>query len=160
MIRSFYFHAYTFSFLALIAASPLGAQVTRDYGDHQSSTLTGKAWEALNQGDLDGALDYVSKCISMYEAEAKTMQASLSSFPANEPKEETLRFWALNDVGTCYFIRGEILVRKGDKSGAAIAYKTCAESFSYAQCWDPKGWFWRPGITARQKALELQFDAE
>jgi hypothetical protein len=140
-----------------LAVSPAAAQV--DFGDHRSETLTAKAWDALGRHDLDAALTYVNKCISMYEAEAKKMQASLSAFPANEPKEETFRYWALNDVGTCFFIKGEILKQKADSKGATEAYGKSAE-LSYAQCWDPKGWFWRPGEAAKQKILELSFDAQ
>lgn len=143
--------------LALLASSaPLLAAV--DFGDHSSSTITTKAWEALGRKSLDDALTCVDKCIALYEAEAKKMQASLTSFPKNDPKEETFKFWALNDVGTCCFIKGEILMQKGDKAGAKAAYEKCVNDFKYAQCWDTQGWFWKPAEAARQKIVELELD--
>lgn len=157
-------NALLFVSICLSIAAPLKSsaqlQPSVDYGDHKSSTLTSKAWEALNQGNLDAALSYVSKCISMYEAEAKTMQASLSAYPATEPKEEAFKYWALNDVGTCYFIKGEVLLKKSDRQGAIAAFEACSRDFSYCQCWDPRGWFWRPGQSAKQKVVELNFDAQ
>jgi tetratricopeptide (TPR) repeat protein len=131
-----------------------------DFGDHASSTLTARAWEAYNRGALDEALPYIAKCIELYEAEARTMQQSLTAFPSGDSPEIVHAFWALNDVGTSYFLKGEILLKQGDRSGAIAAFDRLARDFSYAQCWDPKGWFWRPGEAARQKVVEMQFDAE
>lgn len=142
----------------LVAVQVVHAQV--DFGDHTSSTLTGKAWDALGRADLDAAMIYVDKCILMYEGEAKRMQSSLASFPANEPKEETFKYWALNDVGTCYFIKGEILTRQNNPAAAKASYEKVAQQFTFAQCWDPKGWFWKPGEAAKQKAVEIGFDAQ
>lgn len=129
-----------------------------DFGDHGSATLTEKAWNSLASQDVDAVLAYADKCISLYEAEAKTMQASLTAFPSSEPKEETTRYWALNDVGTCYFIKGQALLIRSDRQGAKAAFEKCANEFGYSQCWDPKGWFWKPADAARQKLVELTFD--
>ena len=142
----------------VLLTTPTMAQI--DFGDHASSTLTTKAWEAMGRGELDTALTYANQCISMYETEAFRMQASLSAFPANDPPETTFAYWALNDVGTCYFIKGEIFLKKSDTKAALEAFTKCAERFSYSQCWDTRGWFWRPGVSAKQKVLELSFDAE
>lgn len=140
-----------------LAAWPARAQI--DFGDHTSSTLTTKAWEALGRGDIDATLTYVNKCISMYEAEAKAMQASLSGFVPTEPREGVFEYWALNDVGTCYFIKGEALLKRGDTAGAKAAFDTVVNQFGYAQCWDTRGWFWKPADAAKQKSVELEFDA-
>lgn len=144
--------------MTILLALPPGYGQEIDFGDHRSTTLTSKAWDALGSGNLTAAMTYVEKCISLYQEEAKSMEASLSTFPANEPKEETFKYWALNDVGTCYFIMGEILMKQGNTMGAKNAYDTCARDFSFAQCWDPKGWFWKPGEAAKQKSLELEYD--
>jgi hypothetical protein len=154
-------HARCLVFVAVgLFAGPYTVRAEVDFGDHSSSTLTTKAWDALGTGDLEDALAYVAKCISMYEAEAKKMQASLTDYPSNDPKEETFKYWALNDVGTCYFIKGEVLLKKGDTAGAKTAFETCANDFKFCQCWDPKGWFWKPADAARQKVVELEYDEE
>jgi hypothetical protein len=148
--------------LLLIACfiTPFAPAAEPDFGDHASSTLVTKAWESLGRGELDLAMTYVGKCIELYETEALRMQASLLAFPPTDPPEKTFAYWALNDVGTSYFIKGEILARQGNPAAAKIAYERCAGSFSYSQCWDTRGWFWKPGETAKQKALEMAFDAE
>ena len=47
----------------------------QDFGDHSSATLTGKAWEALNAGNHKMVMAYTNKCVEMYLAKAKEMQA-------------------------------------------------------------------------------------
>jgi len=136
------------------------APAAPDFGDHQSSTLTSKAWEAMAQQNFDDALAYVAKCEELYGAEAKAMQAALTDYAPTDPPEEATKHWALNDVGTAVFIKGEVLLKKGDKAGALAAYTALVKDYRFAQCWDPKGWFWKPAEAAKQKIVELQFEAE
>lgn len=146
--------------IVLLAACAMlwPAAAAPDFGDHKSETLTTKAWKAHGSGNAEDALAYVAKCVELYEAEAKKMQAALKELPANEPKEETFKRWALNDVGTCLFIKGEVLLKKGDKKGAKEALSKLVAEFRFAQCWDEKGWFWKPADAAKQKLVELEFD--
>lgn len=148
--------------VAVLLTVSVGLQGTAwaapDFGDYKSETLTTRAWKALESQSLDDGLAYVGKCAELYEAEAKKMQASLKDYPPNQPSEETFKYWALNDVGTCYFIKGEILLKKGDKKGAKEAYGRVASDFKFAQCWDTKGWFWKPVDAAKKKIVELEFD--
>ena len=99
-------------------------------------------------------------CMELYAKEAKKMQASLKDYPANEPKEETEKYWALNDVGTCLFIKGEVLLKKKDTAGAKAAFRELLKEYKFAQTWDPNGWFWKPAEAAKQKLVELDFDDE
>jgi len=127
-----------------------------DLGDSSSSTLTTKAWGALLAKNYPAVLGYTNKCIELYKDQALKMQAGLKE---KAPKESANQYWALNDVGTCYFIQGKALDDQGDKKGAIAAYKTLADTLSFAQCWDTKGWFWSPADGARKRLAELQFDA-
>lgn len=145
--------------LTLACAAPAFAV---DFGDSSSATLTSKAWAASN-GKADDALACVDQCIKLYEAEALKMQAALTAAggkPANEAREATSARWALNDVGTCLFIKGNLLLAKGDKEGAKAAYAKLAKTMPDAQCWDTKGWFWGPAAAAKQKLVELELDAK
>jgi hypothetical protein len=136
-------------------AAPEAAGPKLDFGDFSSSTLTTKAWEAQGAGNAEAAIAYAGKCIEMYAAEAKKMQAALTA-PA--PKETAFEHWALNDVGTSLFITG--LAKEGsDKKGALAAYKDLVANYSYAQCWDTKGWFWSPADAAKGKLKTLEFEA-
>jgi hypothetical protein len=145
-------------FASLVFSQPASAAV--DFGDYRSETLTTAAWKAMESRNLDDALTYANKCIEMYEGEARKMQDALKELPARETKEETFKRWALNDVGTCYFIKGMTLEKKGDKNGAKEAYKTLADDFKFSRCWDPKGWFWAPADVAKKKVVELEFDSK
>ena len=130
----------------------------QDFGDRSSATLTGKAWEALNAGDHAMVKAYTDKCIDMYLAKAKEMQSGLTALPTGS-QEEVSKYWALNDVGTCLFIKGQSLQKKGDKAGAKKAFKTLVDELKYSQCWDSNGWFWSPAGAAKKILVELEFEA-
>ena len=123
-----------------------------DFGDYSSSFLTTQAWKALNGGDTDSVLVYTDKILQLYADQAKKMQGSLTEY-AWESKDKIFSYWALNDVGTALFIRGEALKKAGRTAEAKKAYQTLVNDYFYAQCWDPNGWFWKPAEAAQQ-ALE------
>ena len=95
----------------------------------------------------------------MFEAKAVEMQAGITEPVNTQDKEKVFANWALNDVGTCYFILGQVLEKSGDKKGAVEAYKKLTEKLPAAQCWDPKGWFWKPADAAKGKLKALEFEA-
>lgn len=138
------------------AAPAPAAAPALDFGDFSSAALTGKAWKALESKDYPSVAGYTGKCIESFKSQAIEMQGSLKEAPG---KDDANKYWALNDVGTCYFISGKALDDSGDKKGAIAAYKFLVDNLSFAQCWDPKGWFWKPAEAARKRLTELQFDA-
>lgn len=146
----------------LLACGPLAVVTARvasaqDFGDHTSATLTGKAWKALGDGQPDGALVYTAKCRELYAGEAEKQQKSLADFAAAEKAHD---YWALNDVGTCLFIEGQVHEKAGRTKEAVAAYKSLADNYGFCQCWDTKGWFWRPAEAAAARVKELAFDAK
>lgn len=124
-----------------------------DYGDYSSATLMIKGWEALGEGKYEDAVKLTEKCVELYEERARKMQASLSEKPSADVVND---YWALNDVGTCYFIKGEALTKLGKKAEAVVAYKTVRDDLYYAQAWDPKGWHWSPSDAAYPKIQMLE----
>jgi hypothetical protein len=122
-----------------------------EFGDFKSSTLVGKAWGALGQGDLEGVLAYTNKCLELYAQQAQDMQNSLTDFPPVEDKDKVFSFWALNDVATSLFIQGEAY-RKAEKvEEAKTAFRTVSTVYKFGQTWDPQGWFWKPSEAAKEK---------
>ena len=124
-----------------------------DFGDYTSETLTTKAWKALEANDHKGVEIYTKKCIQLYEADAKKQQASLTE-PA--PNDKAFNYWALNDVATSYFIYGDSLKAQNRFKEAAAAYERVLNDFSFAKCWDPKGWFWSVAKAATGRINELK----
>ena len=134
-----------------------------DFGDYTSMTLTVKAWHALGAKDLESVEAYTAKCIDLYSAEAKKQQkknADGTERTAYEPKETAFNPWALNDVGTCHFIRGEAYMNEKDWIKAEKEFQTILDKCSYAQCWDPKGWFWKPAVGARGRLNKIRVEKE
>ena len=132
----------------MVAAPSGGSSGEYDFGDFTSQTLTTKAWQALENNEYAAAEAYAKKCLSLYEKQAVQQASSLSDFA---PKDKAFNYWALNDVGTCYFILGKIHLANGRVAEAQEALNTVIEKFRFAQCWDPKGWFWKVAEAASDK---------
>lgn len=119
-----------------------------DFGDYKSSTLTGKAWDALKQNRVMAADVYASKCIELYSEQASEQQISLKDFPSEGLEWE---YWALNDVGTCLFIKGQALAKLGKQAESERAFQDILGRYRFAQCWDNSGgWFWKVADAARK----------
>lgn len=143
--------------VALSVVGSFAMTNAQDFGDHTSATLAGKAWQSLGEGKHHLVAAYADKCRELYEAEATKQQASLSDFA---PADTAHSYWALNDVGTCLFIAGESLAQQGKTKEAVAAYKKLVDDFGFCQCWDTKGWFWKPAEAAVGKLKQLEFDAK
>ena len=130
-----------------------------DFGDYRSVTLVVNAWKALDEEKLDEVFVYTDKCIKLYSQEAARMQKTLQGYPEGSD-EEIFAYWALNDVATAYFIQGEAYQRKGEAAKAREAFEKIIDEFSYGQCWDPKGWFWKPAEAAANRLNSLEEDAD
>ncbi len=137
------------------AVSPAAAKL--DFGDFASSTITTKAWGALEAKNYDDAVAYTAKCIDTFKPQALAMQKALAA-PTTD-KDETFKQWALNDVGTCYYIQGQAYEKAGKQKDAVAAYKALADSLAFAQCYDTKGWFWKPADAAKDRLKALEFDS-
>ncbi len=125
-----------------------------DFGDYSSSFLTTQAWKALGADKSDEVTAYVGKTVDLYGTKARDMQNSLTEYPW-ESKDKIFEYWALNDVGTALYIQGEALRKAGKNVEAKQAYQKLVDQYYYAQCWDPKGWFWKPAEAAQQALDEL-----
>ena len=130
-----------------------------DFGDYTSQTLTTKAWNSLNAKKYDDATVFAKTCIKAFEKQAIEMQDSLKAPVDASDKDAVSSKWALNDVGTCYFILGQALEKQGKNAEALKAYKQLIKTVSFAQCWDPQGWFWKPADAAAKQIKLLDFEA-
>ncbi|MBI4342026.1 MAG: hypothetical protein HY599_01520 [Candidatus Omnitrophica bacterium] len=90
--------------------------------------------------------------MELYEEEAKKQQASLTEFA---PKEKVFNYWALNDVATSHFIYGESLMAQQRYQEAKKIFDKIVNEFSFAQCWDPKGWFWKVAVASRGRLNKI-----
>lgn len=142
---------------AAAPATAPAAPPALDFGDFSSQAITGKAWDAYNAKNYVNAKAYAQKCIDSFKDQAVAMQKALTA-PATE-KEEVFKSWALNDVGACYFILGQSLEAEGKAKEAIVPFKFLVENLSFAQCWDAKGWFWKPADAAGERVKALEFDA-
>lgn len=132
----------------------LGKRETKEYdfGDDTSNTLTIKAWEALNHKDEKGVFLFTERCVKLYADEAKKQGEALADYP---DRANIDMYQQMNDVGACYFIRGEFFKYKKDWQKALKSYQTLIDKYQFAQYWDPRGWYWKPAEIARDEIRKI-----
>ena len=135
------------------SAAPAAA-ASLDFGDFSSAAITNKAWGALSARRYEDAIAYTSKCIEMFKGKAVEMQKALNAAPTD--KDQTFAQWALNDVGTCYYIQAKAYEGKAQPKEALADYQLLSDHLGYAQCWDPKGWFWKPAEAAKERLQDAR----
>jgi hypothetical protein len=125
--------------------------------------LTTCAWNLLNEGRYEETIIVAKECIDTFEGQALREQqeftASGSPTPpigavSEEEKNKILPRGALNDVATCYFIKGQALEKSNRISEAKEAYRG-AQQFPDARTWDPAGFFWSPAQAASDRLARL-----
>jgi hypothetical protein len=111
-----------------------------DFSDSSHWNLTVSAWESLAQKDFEGVSAYANKCLELYEPKAKEMALGMKSFSRSGHEDD---FALVNDVATSHYIMGEAYMKLGRTGDAVKEFNYVIETYPYAQCWDPKGWFWK-----------------
>jgi len=146
--------ALTLLFVGMAFCFPTAA-LAYNFGDYRSATLASKGWESLEEGDIEAVLAYTNKCLELYTAKAKEMQESLTEYPTGLEKD-IFSYWALNDVATCLYIQGEAYRRADMLDEAKEAYQKIIDEVKFGQCWDVKGWFWKPAEAAQEKLAMIE----
>ena len=127
--------------IGFIAVGCGGGSPSVDFGDQSIGNLV---WGTYHYGfvdkDADKALAFADKALELYGAEARSIQASLSEFPATDPPEETFKYNTLNNVAAAVLAKGQILADQGDHEGAREAFTMVVEDFGYAQVQDLGEW--------------------
>lgn len=144
----------TFSYLFWESTVPLNVR------------LTTKAWRFYNKGKYDMAITYAERCINEYKGGANREQHKLGQERASLPpvgkvsdKQEREKIWErglLNDVATCFYIKGRSLEALGQRQEAIAAHGETSK-YTYARCWDPKvKIFWSPAEASLDRLQILE----
>ncbi|MBU0710249.1 MAG: hypothetical protein KJ793_06040 [Candidatus Omnitrophica bacterium] len=119
-----------------------------------SGELITKAWEVHGKREIEATFKYTQQLIDLYKERADKEQASLTELPKN--KEEIEAVQILNDVATAYFIQAESYMRQEKLEEAKKIFQLVIDKYSYAQAWDPRGWFWQLSQAAKQSIQKLE----
>jgi len=111
-----------------------------------------KAWEASSQNNFEEVERLTNECVATYSEKAKQQQASLTGF-ADKGTEN--QYQTLNDVATALFVHAEVLMKKGDIKQSRELFARIINEFSWAQSWDPRGWYWAPAEKAQASIDKL-----
>ena len=121
-----------------------------------SGELINKAWAVHGIKDEEHyklTLEYTKQIIDLYKDQADKQQSFLKRFP--ESKNEIGSAQSLNDVGTAYFIQGECYRDQVKNEEAIKAFKIVMYQYCFAQAWDPRGWFWKVALAAKESIVKL-----
>jgi hypothetical protein len=147
------------AFMGVLLLATGGGAAPPEFGDFSSSTLTAKAWQAIDRREYRDAVVFAKKCIELYGKQAVEMQESRGEPVPGNLKEEVAKQWALNDAGTCLFILGQAYERLDKGTEALIAYRKLLSEMSFAHSWDTRGWYWMPADIAKMRVKMLEYDA-
>jgi hypothetical protein len=112
-----------------------------------SSELIGKAWA----GDPKTRLACAQLIIDRWTEDATNQQNAKNNgncdyTPNTKDQQAVTKFqatyWALNDVGTAWLLKGYAFDDLGQPQDAQDAYKTVINNYSCAYAWDNGGFFW------------------
>ncbi|MFZ5800378.1 MAG: glycosyltransferase family 2 protein [Candidatus Omnitrophota bacterium] len=115
-----------------------------------SECLTFEAWRYLLVKDYEASEAYADKCINLYLAEAR-IQEEKSELGEVDEKADS---WALNDVGSCYFIIIRALVEQGRLEAAKNVYNKL-QNLKFAQLKDFEGNCYRVVYAAKKLYPQL-----
>ena len=66
----------------------------------------------------------------------------------------------MNDVATCYFIKGEALRNEGKADEAISVLQEVIDRYPYGQAFDPRGWYWSVAEKARSDPSEKSLSVD
>ncbi|UCC94720.1 MAG: hypothetical protein JSW40_07880, partial [Candidatus Omnitrophota bacterium] len=112
---------------------------TGDCWGQNSSEYVKKAWALKGEGKIEEVYATTDECIAKLGLEADSLAKTLTDFPS---KGEEGNFGVMNDVATCYFIKGEALRDEGKPEEAKQVLSEVVQRYPYAQAFDPRGWYW------------------
>jgi len=143
---------------------PVATSNTKPPKDPIHVTLTTNAWQGLNNENYTDAIKYSDECIDQFEQEAFRIQKKLETngyqLPdleslTKEQEDEIFRHGVLNDVATCWYIKGRALEKSNNKENAMQAYREVTK-FKFACTWDPnRRKFWSPSQAAADRLQAL-----
>jgi hypothetical protein len=117
-----------------------------------SEDMTSHAWAQLNTGHWDEAINQAQATIEEWSGWAAKLEDKKSHEAKGllpytgtaKDRQAIFNYWALNDIGACYFILGKAWDAKQNYTQAQYAFQQIVDHYALAQIWDPKGWFWSP----------------
>lgn len=135
---------YIYIFLGMLSVQSAFSQ--------EAWQLTGKAWSALGNNNFDEVERLANEAVRRWGENARKRNNGLSKLPSTK---EAKGYATLNELATIVWLKGEALLKKGDREGALAAYYTVLADFNYGQTWDTKGWYWSPAASCRDRIAEL-----
>ncbi len=127
-----------------------------------SEELARHAWAALEANDLEKVIACSNVAIRKWTTQADSQQLKAASASCSEtPKPSELKSyfesnWALSDIATLWFIRGQAFRQKAKWNEAREAYSVVVNKYQCAFAWDSRGWFWRTADGAKEKMEEIR----
>lgn len=105
------------------------------------------ARKAKDEGSFDACYAAVAEAMERFGAEALREQKGLKEFP---PPEQTDSYKTLNNIAQCQFIKAEALKKERKIKDAIAAFGVIVSDYSFAQAWDPRGWYYKLAEVARE----------
>lgn len=120
--------------------------------DGSSSYLKNHAIDFLDRKDYKNTMISAEKCIQLHRGTAIAQQKQLTKYP---DEKRIPQYWALNDVGTCYYVAGTAAAMTGDKAKAKEYFDAVRKDLKFASYWNKAGWYVPLSELVNEKETEL-----
>jgi len=134
--------------LAIFCLSCLFSCLAQD-----TSSYVRKGWAASGKKDFSQVYQITDECINKFSGEADRLAVTINDFPISG---EESKFAVMNDVATCYFIKGEALMKAGEDQKAIVVLEKVIEKYPFAQAYDPRGWYWSIKKVASDTIIKIK----
>ena len=101
-------------FLGMLSVQPAFPQ--------EAWQLTGKAWSALGNNNFDEVERLANEAVRRWGENARKRNNGLSKLPSTK---EAKGYATLNELATIVWLKGEALLKKGDREGALAVTTPC-----------------------------------
>lgn len=129
--------------------------------------VVSESWQLFESGQWTEAIEKSTECIKKWGTQAEILQDDLRDQPLpptgsvdDDVKRQIFANGVLNEVGACYFILSESLLKLNQCSEAESAL-TKLKIFTHARIYDAsgEGFFWDPTLPARAHLKEIRTSA-
>ena len=114
--------------------------------------VTQKAWDAFAKKNYYEVERLANESVRRWGEQTRKRNNELFKLPS---AKEAKKYNTLNEVATIVWLKGEALLKKGDRDGALAAYYTVIADYEFGQTWDNKGWYWSPAASSKDRIAEL-----
>jgi cellulose synthase/poly-beta-1,6-N-acetylglucosamine synthase-like glycosyltransferase len=117
--------------------------------------LMSSAWDFVDRQDYGNSIGYALKVTNLYASEAGLQQELLRNKVDSRTKNNYDKYWALDAVGSAYFLIGKAYYEQNDKENSKKFFDMVTSQYEDSYIRDRDGKYWRISESIRKLFPDL-----